>query len=99
MSAMMLILAQTAMFAPIYHMFTVLNFLQFPWRLGLFLAVLALPLVGIIWTQLSRSLKIVGIVLLIWQAIVGSKLQPVDFFHKNIVDYDAFTQTTASGAG
>jgi hypothetical protein len=96
MSAMMLILAQTAMFAPIYHMFTVLNFLQFPWRLGLFLAVLALPLVGIIWTQLSRSLKIVGIVLLIWQAIVGSKLQPVDFFHKNIVDYDAFTQTTST---
>lgn len=70
--------------------------IQFPWRLSILLVLL----VPLIWLRseayFSYPLKKVLIVSLISYAFMLSKLKPVDFFHREIIDYDFFSQSTST---
>jgi hypothetical protein len=91
-----LIVLQTELARPLFTLLTPLNFLQFPWRLTLFLQVLLLPLTALIWSELGKYWRVIISALLIWQVLVSLRVQPVDYFHKNNVDYEAFVQTTST---
>lgn len=71
-------------------------FIQFPWRLSLFAGSLLAALGAFIWPQLSKNLKRILCLLLIFQIGSFAFHQPVDYFHRTNIDYDAFSQSTTT---
>lgn len=73
-----------------------LQIIQFPWRLTVF-SVITVPLLFI---HLSHYLSKQHITLLVsallLQLIILYNLLPVDFFHKNQIDYDLYAQSTST---
>jgi hypothetical protein len=95
-----LIYLQTASSLWLWQLIPVLKYLQFPWRLTLPLIILVLPLLAFWWQWASerktRWLKILLLTLLAIQFLPLFSLKAVDYFHKTIVDYDAYGQTTST---
>lgn len=92
-----LFIGQMAWTWPIWQTFFVLTkYLQFPWRLSLFLGILLVPLAAYAFTFLSQKWRVVFVLLLIWQVIGFTRAVPVDKFHKNNEDYDFFAQSTST---
>ena len=91
-----LILFQLPISSTLWNLFPALKIVQFPWRLTLF----AMPLLAYIsafladrygkWMQLIFALSI------LFQIVGLIKTKPVDYFHKQIRDYEAFSQTTST---
>lgn len=81
---------------PVWQLFNFAKFIQFPWRLTIFVAFFSLPLVAYIvdflWNRWRLAIYIL-LVFVVWQTL---STKPVDFFHKSMVDYDAFSQTTST---
>lgn len=72
------------------------NFIQFPWRLSLYLPTLLLVPLIFVWDErgrLAKSLLVLGLAV---QLSTAWTVQPADFFHRTNVDYDAFTQSTST---
>lgn len=84
----------------VWQLIPVLKYLQFPWRLTLPLIVLALPLLAFWWQWASqhktRWLQVLLGTALLVQVVPTFKLKAADYFHKTIVDYDAYGQTTST---
>jgi hypothetical protein len=93
---LVLICLQFASTSALWNHIPLVRFIQFPWRLTFFITLLAPALVA--WTFKNSPAIIRGILLIILatQLIVVSRIKPVDYFHKNIVDYDAFSQSTTT---
>lgn len=85
---------QLSISQPIWQVFSPLQVVQFPWRLSLFLPFFLLLSIKN-WRNI-KSLNVIVIVLAMVQLISFSRLSSVDYFHKNIVDYEAFTGTTST---
>ncbi len=77
-------------------LFPVAKYLQFPWRLSLFWGVLILPVFGLCWEETSKFAKGILMLLLIWQTISLARVVPVDYFHRQIQDYNYFSQSTST---
>lgn len=93
-----LIYIQTNASAWIWQLVSPLRYAQFPWRFGMFVVVLAAPLLGWLLEQRRRHWLITSLLLigLGWQIWLAFSLKAVDYFHKTMVDYDAFSQTTST---
>jgi hypothetical protein len=93
----LLIIFQLGLTAPVWSLFLfVSKYIQFPWRLAIFFSVLILPLAAMVFIELPKKLQMLILGLLIWQAIGAYRAKPVDYFHRDIQDYDYFTQSTST---
>lgn len=80
----------------IWNVVPLANFIQFPWRLSMFFSILIAPLAAYVFKNIQGKWKTVFILLIITQFMVHLRVRAVDYFHKNIVDYDAFSQSTST---
>jgi hypothetical protein len=93
-----LFLLQLKITEPVWQMIPFINYIQFPWRLSLFLTI-CLVLVTGLWLKYFRdktALKIIFIFFLSLQVVSVYQFSPADFFHKTNRDYDAFTQSSTT---
>lgn len=90
-----LIFIQSAFSLPIWSFFKPLEFIQFPWRLSIFIATLSVPVIAVSINRSSFAASVITLLLLI-QLIVIFRLHPADYFHKTNLDLDVFSQTTST---
>ncbi len=93
-----LFLMQLNITEPVWQIVPFINYIQFPWRLSLFLTI-CLVLVSGLWLKYFRekqSLEMIFTLFLILQIVSVYKSAPADFFHKTNRDYDAFTQSSTT---
>ena len=93
--AVLSVFGQLAISRPFWEALPSASFIQFPWRLSLFTGTLLLPSL-IYASQRSRLVTKALVLLLIFQVIIVLRLEPVDYFHKNNIDYDVFSQSTST---
>lgn len=90
------VLMQLDISKSIYQSAPILNFVQFPWRFsGLLLISLPL-LLSLVINNLRKTGEVIISVILLVQLTILVNLKPVDYFHKNIIDYEAFSQSTST---
>ncbi len=73
------------------------KYLQFPWRLSLFLHILLIPVIAYVFQNVRTTMKCILVGLLTLQLLYTLQLKPVDYFHRDIIDYDFFSQSTSTG--
>ncbi len=95
-AASLLVLFQLKMTAPLWSVLPLVKFVQFPWRLGLFFAVFATPLLAMSWELSRKNVRIVLISLVLFQLFAFIRISPVSYFHKMNSDYDSFGQSTTT---
>lgn len=96
--AVLLIILQQPIFSEFWKLTGLYQFVQFPWRLSLFIPILLLPTMVWMWDRFAYSslikiLLIMSVLLnvsMVWQA------RPADYFSKENIDYDAFSDTTST---
>jgi len=81
---------------PVWEIVPFANYIQFPWRLSMFLGILILPLSALVFSKVNKPIKIFLLSLLFIQFVSVVRVKPADYFHKNNIDYDAFSQTTST---
>ncbi len=91
----LLLIFQTSISFEIWKRIPLGSFIQFPWRLSLFFVVLSLPLVSLT-AMLARGLRWLLLLLFAYQLLAIWQLQPADRLHKEIIDYDLFSQSTST---
>lgn len=91
----LLILLQTNWSKSVWEL-AVLSFIQFPWRLSLLLTIALLPVVAWIFENVTRAIKILLLLLLVWQAIGVSRLSQNYFFTTTAESLDNFSQTSTT---
>jgi hypothetical protein len=92
-----LFLFQLQVTQPLWKLiFPVAKYLQFPWRLSLFWGVLILPLFAFVWEEAHGAIKLFLMCILIGQLISLSRVTSVDYFHRQIEDYNFFAQSTST---
>ncbi len=80
----------------IWEIVPLANFIQFPWRISLFLVVFLVPLAANLYTLANDKLKILLVVIIGIQLISLSKLNRVDEFHHEKAYYENFGQSTST---
>ncbi len=85
---------QLSLTQKIWQVLPLVSFIQFPWRLTLFISILILPLAAQLWQ--FNKIRLILLFLLLIQIINLSRLKPADQFHYQKVDYEAFSQTTST---
>lgn len=95
-SVVTLLLLQTTYSTPVWSTATFLKFIQFPWRLGIFVAVISLPLVVFIWQQRAYFLRLLLVVTLTFQAIQTISNYPSQYFHWTNEEYEQMNHSTTT---
>jgi len=85
-ASFLLILFQLKETAFLWRIIPLASFIQFPWRLGLFLSVSLAGLGALLWKYLNKKTKLLIWVAIFIQLINFVKARPADYFHKNNVD-------------
>jgi hypothetical protein len=93
---LLLLLLQLKITQPLWRIIPLANFIQFPWRLSMFIGIFILPLSAYIFKKGNKLVKIILSILVLIQLLTVLRIKPADYFHKNNVDYDAFSQTTST---
>lgn len=92
----LLILAQLPLTSWLWEHLPLIRFIQFPWRLSLFWAVL-ISVIGMTqWSKIPRWGKLGLVLVCIIQAIFLSRLSAVDYRYLTNEDYDSFSQSTTT---
>lgn len=90
-----LILLQLIPFARIWSA-PVFSFIQFPWRLSLFLGLPVAGLTALVWQHASRLIKYLIFILLLAAFWEIALLKPVDYVYKTSVDFASFPHSTTT---
>lgn len=90
-----LFFAQLSISRPLYDLLPLASFIQFPWRLALLFSIVLLPISALIFSQLHKPLKNILLAIVILQIVQFWQVKPIDYHHKNIIDYDADAGTTS----
>ena len=93
--SLLLVLGQLAISKSLYMMIPFANFIQFPWRLSLLLAMTLVIVSATLYASTSKTVqKFLWIIVLLqfWQIY---QLKPIDYQYKNPIDYDADSGTTS----
>lgn len=93
---LLLLFGQLAISEPLYRLFPPASFIQFPWRLALFLAVPLLYVAAFLWQQLKPAFRYLLLLLLLFQLGQFYRFQPIDYGYKQDADYEFFTDTTTT---
>lgn len=88
-------LLQFRMTAAIWQLIPLANFIQFPWRLSLFIAAL-FPVAFSLIVPKNQLILRASIVIIIWQLIILSKLQPISYSTASNEVYDTSIETTST---
>lgn len=95
-SVFLLIILQLNISAPFWQAFPQLEIIQFPWRLSILFS----ALIPLLWAEsvafYTRNLKKLLLTLCFISVYLLAQLRPVDFFHRNQIDYDLFSQSTST---
>ncbi len=95
--ATVLFILQLEVTKPIWSFFAdFTRYIQFPWRLTIFWEIMMLPIAGFVFAHLKPHWKFLLCACLVWQAIAFSRIQAADYFHRDLRDYDFFSQTTTT---
>lgn len=82
---------------PIWHLlFPIAKYLQFPWRLSLFWGVIAIPVFAFTWEACGKYGRFLLAIIFIWQVLAFSRTTAVDYFHRQVEDYNFFAQSTST---
>ncbi|NCN50967.1 MAG: hypothetical protein COU67_02785 [Candidatus Pacebacteria bacterium CG10_big_fil_rev_8_21_14_0_10_44_54] len=81
--------------APIWNIVPALSFVQFPWRLGIFISVLLAPLIAKIAPK-STLFSRLFLILLVFQVAVVLKTSPILYFHREEIEYDLYAASTST---
>ncbi len=95
LTSFILVLAQLPFSKILYETVPFADFIQFPWRLSLFLAITLLPLSALIFENLSSVGKLFLSLLLLLQVWQFWQVRPIDFRHQEQIDFDADAGTTS----
>ena len=90
-----LIVLQLSVTLPIWQLFKPLEFIQFPWRLSIFLATISAPIIASVAKRSKLAARLLMLLIFV-QLMVIFRLHPADYFHKTNLDYDVFSQTTST---
>jgi hypothetical protein len=93
----LLVLFQLQFTEAVWKVVPLANYIQFPWRLSLFLCVLIIPVGGYVLQHLPKTGKVLFGVLIFWQILAGLRISPVDYFHRDNLTYENFPQSTSTG--
>lgn len=94
--ALATLLFQLKITQPIWEIIPLANYIQFPWRLGLFFAVFSLPLIAYSMNKFPIKLSVLTwIALLFWLGHI-SNLHAVDRFDRTNHELDNFSQSTTT---
>lgn len=74
------------------------NFIQFPWRLSLFLSSLLLPLTALVWQKLVKHkwLKVSLLAVIILQLVGSLRLTPLEYVNRSKIEYELHPGTTST---
>jgi hypothetical protein len=92
----LLFILQLSFTQPLWSSLPLAHYIQFPWRLSLFISVFILPLISFIFMKGNNLVKSLFLVTLCIQIGLTLQVTPADYFHRQIVNYDAFSQTTTT---
>lgn len=95
-SVLLLIIFQLEVSREFWLRLPLVAYIQFPWRLSLFMASFGALLGALTWQKIGSKSKLLITFLIFIQLVAQLKAEPADFFHKTNLDYDAFTQTTTT---
>lgn len=90
----LLIIGQVKISWPIYQIIPLVRYIQFPWRLALFMAVPFLYLAALLWQKSKTAWQIILTIVLFIQILQFITFFPVDHTYKNNLDYEFFAETT-----
>jgi hypothetical protein len=91
----LLLFFQTNFSYQLWRTLPLVQFIQFPWRLSLYLVIIILPLITVLLDR-ATSLRYLFIAIFAIQLLAVSRFQPADYFHRNTIDYDLFSQSTST---
>lgn len=87
---------QLGMARELWQAVPLMRFVQFPWRLSIVVLSIGSICIGWALSLLSRRVKLFFVVLVLLSALPMLQFKPVDFFHKQTIDYDLFSQSTST---
>jgi hypothetical protein len=90
------ILSQLSFTSFLWEIIPLANFIQFPWRLSLFIGILILPLGAFIFEKSQLHFKALLLFLVFVQVLGILRLKPADYFHKDNLTYDRFFASTST---
>jgi len=94
--SLILIVFQLSFTTPIWQMVSLARYIQFPWRLGLFLMITSAVAIAWVANQgLRWQVRLLTLVLLL-QLFVGLRMNPAGYFNKSTLEYDLFEQSTTT---
>jgi hypothetical protein len=95
-AALVLVVAQLQFSQPVWQVVPLVRFIQFPWRLSIFLPVLAAGLGAWLVDDVSRlgNRLLIGLVLV--QALALTRVPEIAFIHHQDIEYDLFGQSTTT---
>jgi len=91
----LLFFLQTNFSYQLWKALPLVQFIQFPWRLSLYLVLIVLPLITVLLDR-ATSLRYLFIGIFVMQLSAVLRFQPADYFHRNTIDYDLFSQSTST---
>ena len=92
---LVLLIGQLKIAKPLYEIIPFANFIQFPWRLALLFSVVLLPVSALIFNKSKTFVKLILVFIVFLQLIQFLQVKPIDYRHKDQIDYDADADTTS----
>lgn len=107
--SLLLLVFQLPITKPVWQILPLVQYIQFPWRLMMFAAVLIAMLGGVFLQQLiakhifitsidtiGAGLKFILLTLLIMQILSMIRLKPADMVQRRPIDYDVYSESTST---
>ncbi len=92
----LLFLFQLKLTLPVWQILPVVRFIQFPWRLSLFLMPVTALAGAWVWPKMGDMGRWLLFVVICLQLVVMTRVTPVDYVYKTNADYEAFAQSTTT---
>lgn len=92
----LLVFGQTLASRWFYDTLPFFEFIQFPWRLSLLLAVVLVPLAALTFAQSRWRGRLLLSLLLVLQLVQFWQVRPIDYHHRDRIDYEQDPSTTST---
>lgn len=90
------ILLQLSLSTAIWEHLPLVRYIQFPWRLGMFVALGVAVITAWVTHHQMRWQRVLFVFLVVIQGIVLLRMQPVGYINKERIEYELFDQSTTT---